>query len=174
MKAKGGANQAKRVPAAGANRQCKSRARGQKYCLWGCAGLWRVLWGRSQRLFSPPDRYLAAEGAVLAKTNCPTSAGLAPPGHRMARKRLQSAPLAGTQALGRGQLLYMHRVGSVGFSVGPISAFWLGGAGLSPGALATFAGANQGAFATGTTAGIGPAGKFAGTAAGTFAGTNVA
>ncbi|MEC7227196.1 MAG: hypothetical protein VXW00_10025, partial [Candidatus Latescibacterota bacterium] len=49
-----------------------------------------------------------------------------------ARKRLQSAPLAGTQALGRGQLLYMHRVGSVGFSVGPISAFWLGGAGLSP------------------------------------------
>ena len=65
---------------------------------------------------------LAAEGAVLSKTNCPTSAGLAPPGHRTARKRLQSAPLAGTQALGRGQLLFMCRV-SVGFPVGLISAF---------------------------------------------------
>ena len=32
----------------------------------------------------------------------------------MARKRLQCAPLAGTQALGRGQLLFMYRV-SVGF-----------------------------------------------------------
>ena len=57
---------------------------------------------------------MAAEGAVLGKTNGPTSAGLAPPGHRMARKRLQSAPLAETQALGRGQLLFMYRV-SVGF-----------------------------------------------------------
>ena len=60
------------------------------------------------------DIYLAAEGAVLGKTNCPTSAGLALPGHRTARKRVQSAPLAGTQALGRGQLLFMYRV-SVGF-----------------------------------------------------------
>ena len=89
-------------------------ARGQKHCLWGCAGLWRVLWGRSQRLFSSPCRYLAAEGAVLSKTNGPTSAGLAPPGHRMARKRPQSTPLTETQALGRGQLLFMYRV-SVGF-----------------------------------------------------------
>ena len=64
--------------------------------------------------FLPQADMLAAEGAVLAKTNCPTSAGLAPPGHRMARKRLQSAPPAGTQALGGGQLLFMYRV-SVGF-----------------------------------------------------------
>ena len=73
-----------------------------------------MLWGRSQRLFSSPGRYLAAEGAVLNKTNGPTSAGLAPPGHRTARKRLQSAPPAGTQAVGRCQLLFMYRV-SVGF-----------------------------------------------------------
>ena len=73
-----------------------------------------MLWGRSQRLFSSPGRYLAAEGAVLSKTNGPTSAGLAPPGHRTARKRLQSAPPAGTQAVGRCQLLFMYRV-SVGF-----------------------------------------------------------
>ena len=91
-----------------------AHARGQKHCPWGCAGLWRVLWGRSQRPVPSPGRYLAAEGAALFQTNGPTSAGLAPPGHRMARKRLQSAPLAGTQALGRGQLLFMHRV-SVGF-----------------------------------------------------------
>ena len=57
---------------------------------------------------------MPAEGAFLFKTNGPTSAGLALPGHRMARKRLQSAPLAGTQALGRGQVLFMYRV-SVGF-----------------------------------------------------------
>ena len=44
----------------------------------------------------------------------PLRVWLALPGHRMARKRLQSAPLAGTQALGRGQLLFMYRV-SVGF-----------------------------------------------------------
>ena len=97
----------------GINRS-KSHARGQKHCLWGCAGLWRVLWGRSQRPLPSPGRYLAAEGAVLSKTNCPTSAGLAPPGHRMARERLQSAPPAGTQAVGRCQLLFMYRV-SVGF-----------------------------------------------------------
>ncbi len=71
-------------------------------------------WGRSQRPVPSPGRYLAAEGAALFQTNCPTSAGLAPPGHRMARKRLQCAPLAGTQALGRGQLLFLCRV-SVGF-----------------------------------------------------------
>ena len=105
----------------GINRS-KSHARGQKHCLWGCAGLWRGLWSRSQRLFPSPGRYVPAEGAFLFKTNGPTSAGLAPPGHRMARKRLQCAPLAGTQALGGGQLLFMYRV-SVGFSVGPISAF---------------------------------------------------
>ena len=52
--------------------------------------------------------------AALSETNCPTSAGLAPPGHRTARKRLQSAPPAGTQAVGRCQLLFMYRV-SVGF-----------------------------------------------------------
>ena len=105
----------------GINRS-KSHARGQKHCLWGCAGLWRGLWSRSQRLFPSPGRYVAAEGAALYETNCPTSAGLAPPGHRTARKRLQSAPPAGTQAVGRCQLLFMYRV-SVGFSVGPISAF---------------------------------------------------
>ena len=105
----------------GINRN-NAHASGQKHCLWGCAGLWRGLWGRSQRLFPYPGRYLAAEGAVLFKTNGPTSAGLAPPGHRTARKRLQSAPPAGTQAVGRCQLLFMYRV-SVGFSVGPISAF---------------------------------------------------
>ena len=93
----------------------KSHARGQKHCLWECAGLWRVLWGRSQRLFSSPGRYLAAEDAALSKTNGPASAGLAPPGHRTASKRLQSAPPAGTQAVGRCQLLFMYRV-SVGFS----------------------------------------------------------
>ena len=73
-----------------------------------------MLWGRSQRLVPSPGRYLAAEDAALSKTNCPTSAGLAPPGHRTARKRLQSAPPAGTQAVGRCQLLFMYRV-SVGF-----------------------------------------------------------
>ena len=73
----------------GINRS-KSRARGQKRCPWGCAGLWRGLWGRSQRLFSSPGRYLAAEGAVLNKTNGPTSAGLALPGHRQNGK--EAAP----------------------------------------------------------------------------------
>ena len=91
-----------------------AHATGQKHCPWGCAGLWHVLWGRFQRPVPSPGRYLAAEGAALFKTNCPTSAGLAPPGHRMARKRLQSAPPAGTQAVGRCQLLFMYRV-SVGF-----------------------------------------------------------
>ena len=57
---------------------------------------------------------MPAEGAFLFKTNGPTSAGLTPPGHRTARKRLQSAPPAGTQAVGRCQLLFMYRV-SVGF-----------------------------------------------------------
>ena len=99
-----------------------AHATGQKHCPWGCAGLWRVPWGRSQRPVPSPGRYLAAEGAALFKTNGPTSAGLAPPGHRTARKRPQSALPAGTQALGGGQLLFMYRV-SVGFSVGPISAF---------------------------------------------------
>ena len=69
-----------------------AHATGQKHCPWGCAGLWHVLWGRFQRPVPSPGRYLAAEGAALFKTNCPTSAGLAPPGHRTARKRLQSAP----------------------------------------------------------------------------------
>ena len=55
-----------------------------------------------------------AHWCMDGRTNCPTSAGLAPPGHRMARKRPQSAPPAGTQALGGGQLLFMYRV-SVGF-----------------------------------------------------------
>ena len=93
---------------------CNAPARGQKHCPWGFAGLWRVLWGRSQRPVPSAGRYLAAEGAALFQTNCPTSAGLAPPGHRMARKRPQSTPLTETQALGRGQLLFMYRV-SVGF-----------------------------------------------------------
>ena len=72
--------------------------------------------GRSQGLFSSPGRYLAAEGAVLGKTNGPTSAGLALPGHRMARKRLHEAPpqLGHRPAVGRCQLLFMYRV-SVGF-----------------------------------------------------------
>ena len=79
-------------------------------------GLWCLLWGRSQRLVPSPGRYLAAEqdAPALSKTNGPTSAGLAPPGHRTARKRPQSVPPAGTQALGGGQLLFMYRV-SVGF-----------------------------------------------------------
>jgi hypothetical protein len=97
----------------GINRN-NAHASGQKHCLWGCAGLWRGLWGRSQPPVPSPGRYLAAEDAALSETNCPTSAGLAPPGHRTARKRLQSAPPAGTQAVGRCQLLFMYRV-SVGF-----------------------------------------------------------
>ena len=98
----------------GINRS-NAHARGQRHCPWGCAGLWHVLWGRSQGPVPSPGRYLAAEGAALFKTNGPTSAGLALPGHRMARKRLQCAPLAGTQALGRGQLLFMLYRVSVGF-----------------------------------------------------------
>ena len=97
----------------GINRS-NSHARGQKHCLWGCAGLWCVLWGRSQRLVPSPGRYLAAEDAALSKTNGPTPAGLALPGHRTARKPLQSAPPSWDTGLGRCQLLFMHRV-SVGF-----------------------------------------------------------
>ena len=88
---------------------CKSTAYGDAL---GCGVGYRA--APSAYFLPQPGRYLAAEGAVLAKTNCPTSAGLAPPGHRMARKRLQSAPPAGTQAVGRCQLLFMYRV-SVGF-----------------------------------------------------------
>ena len=68
----------------------------------------------SPQFLPQADMWPLRARAALYETNCPTSAGLAPPGHRMARKRPQSAPPAGTQALGGGQLLFMYRV-SVGF-----------------------------------------------------------
>jgi len=46
----------------------------------------------SAQFLPQADIWPLTEGAALFKTNCPTSAGLAPPGHRTARKRLQSAP----------------------------------------------------------------------------------
>ena len=116
----------------GINRS-NAHARGQKHCLWGCAGLWRGLWGRSQPPVPSPDRYLAAEARTPP---CPKPT--VPPLRvwpRQAIERQGSGSKAPPQ-LGHRPWVAAScsscTVCPLDFSVGPISAVQLGGAGLSP------------------------------------------